>query len=49
MLETVAKDLREAQSARDYWMEYAFRLEEENGAALHRPLPDRDKNVTKTF
>jgi hypothetical protein len=49
MLELMARELREAEAREKSWMDYAFRLEEESGAALHRPKPKRDKTVTKTF
>lgn len=46
MLELAAKELREAERQTTYWMEYAFRLEEKNGAIQHAPRPKRDKTVT---
>lgn len=49
MLELAAKKLRETHRMSVYWMEYAFRLEEEIGATKCRPEPERDKNVTKSF
>lgn len=47
-LSLIERDIKRLESERDYWMEYAFRLEEESGAALHRPKRKRDKNVTRT-
>lgn len=49
ILELAAKKLREAERRITYWMEYAFRLEEENGEIQHRPVTKRDKNVTNSF
>lgn len=46
MLELAAKELREAERQTTYWIEYAFRLEEKNGAIQHAPRPKRDKTVT---
>jgi hypothetical protein len=52
MMEMLAGDCRDALDRIRYWRDYALRLEDELGAALHGPKalppPKRDSDVTET-